>query len=141
MKDLQIYKGEQFPNESFLKYYVFLIHGDDQLNTYLLNKFNIPAVQHRIIHRLSIFSIKMLNFVSAPKILREVFVKSLEEKSLAEDLISIDSVDAQKEPIFIPVNKSTLRNGKTFLTKPEIFTKFYLKDQTTFQNPFIIGYF
>jgi len=31
-------------------------------NTYLLNKCNIPAFQHRIIHRLSIFSFKMLNF-------------------------------------------------------------------------------
>jgi len=42
-----------------------------------LAKFNIPAFQHRIIHRLSVFSFKMLNFVSAPKNLKEVFFKSL----------------------------------------------------------------
>jgi len=52
----------------------------DKLNTYLLNKFYIPAFQYRIIHRLSFFSLKMLNFVSAPKILKEVFLKSFEEK-------------------------------------------------------------
>ena len=33
----------------------------DQLNTYILNIFNILAFQHRIIHRVSIFSFKMLN--------------------------------------------------------------------------------
>ena len=48
----------------------------DKLNTYLVNKFNIPAFQHRIIHRLSVFSFKMLNFVPAPKNLKEVFLKS-----------------------------------------------------------------
>ena len=56
----------------------------DKLNTYLVNKFNIPAFQHRIIHRLSVFSFKMLNFVSAPKNLKEVFLKSLEEKSQSQ---------------------------------------------------------
>ena len=40
----------------------------DQLNIYLLKKCNIPAFQHCIIHRLSIFSFKMLNFFSTPKI-------------------------------------------------------------------------
>jgi hypothetical protein len=47
-------------------------HTDyNELNEYLLEKFNIPVFQHRIIHRLSILSYKMLNFTSAPKILKE----------------------------------------------------------------------
>ncbi len=38
-----------------------------ELNDYLQDKYNIPAFQHRLLQRLSIFSFKMLNFVSAPK--------------------------------------------------------------------------
>ena len=74
-----------------------------KLNTYLVNKFNIPAFQHRIIHRLSFFSFKMLNFVSAPKNLKEVFLKNLEEKSLTEKLVSVDFVDAQIEPVYLKI--------------------------------------
>jgi len=55
----------------------------------------------------------MLNFVSAPKNLKEVFLKNLTEKS-----VSVDFVGAQIEPVFIPENTSTLRNGKAFLSKP-----------------------
>ena len=36
-------------------------------------------------------------------------------------------VSMRIEPVFIPENKRTLRNGKSFQTKPEIFTKYYLK--------------
>ena len=109
----------------------------DKLNTYLVNKFNIPAFQHRIIHRLSVFSFKMLNFVSAPKNLKEVFLKSLEEKSLTEKSVSVDLVGAQIEPVFIPENTRTLRNGKTFLSKPEIVTKYYLKTFDHFSKSFL----
>ena len=73
----------------------------DKSNTYLLNKFTIPFFQHRIIHRLSVFS-SMLNFVSAPKILKEVFLKSFEEKSSTEESASEDLVGDRIEPVFIP---------------------------------------
>ena len=53
-----------------LKVDLYTFTDFDELNTYLLNKFNILAFQHRIIHRLSVFSFKMLNFVSAPKNLK-----------------------------------------------------------------------
>ena len=84
----------------------------DQLNIYLIKKCNIPSFQRRIIHHLSIFSFKMLNFVSAPKNLKEFIVKNLQEKNLIE---KTDLVDDNKEPIFIPY--WTLRNGQTFLTE------------------------
>ena len=48
-----------------------------------------------IIHHLSIFSFKKLNFVSSPKILKEVLVKSYEEKSLTEESVSVELVDSR----------------------------------------------
>ncbi len=54
-----------------LKVDLYTFTNFDELNTYLLNKFNIPAFQHRIIHLLSVYSFKMLNFASASKILKE----------------------------------------------------------------------
>jgi len=79
----------------------------------------------------------MLNFVSAPKNLKEVFLKRLEEKSLTEKSVSVDLVGAQIEPVFIPENTRTLRNGKTFLSKPEIVTKYYLKTFDHFSKSFL----
>ena len=78
----------------------------------------------------------MLNFVSAPKNLKQVFLKSLEEKSLTEKSVSVDLVGAQIEPVFIPENTRTLRNGKTFLSKPEIVTKYNLKTSDHFSKSF-----
>ena len=72
-------------------------------------------------------SFKMLNFVLSPKILKEVLVKSQEEKSLTEESVSVELVDTWIEPFFIPEDTRTLRNGKTFQARPEIFTKYYLK--------------
>ena len=45
----------------------------------------------------------MLNFVSAPKNLKEVFLKNLEEKSLTEKLVSVDFVCAQIEPVYLKI--------------------------------------
>ena len=78
----------------------------------------MPSFQRRIIHRLSIFSFKTLNFVSAPKILKEFIVKNFQEKNLIENT---DLVDDNKEPIFIPY--WTLRNGKTFMTELKILIR------------------
>ena len=41
----------------------------------------------------------MLNFVSAPKNLKEVFLRSSEEKSLTEKSVSVDLVGTQIEPV------------------------------------------
>ena len=90
----------------------------DQLNIYLIKKCNIPSFQRRIIHRLSLFSFKTLNFVSAPKILKEFIVKNFQEKNLIENR---DLIDNNKEPIFIPY--WTLRNGKTFMTELKILIR------------------
>ena len=67
---------------------------------------NIPAFQHRIFPHLSIFSYKTLNFVAVPKILKEVMVKKVQEKSLIG-----------------PENTRTTKNGKTFFLFDQIFLK------------------
>ena len=79
----------------------------------------------------------MLNFVSSSKILKEVFLKSYEGKSLTEESVSVERVDTRIEPVFIPENTRTLRNGKTFQTKPEIFTQYYLKTFDFFSKSFL----
>ncbi len=68
---------------------------------------------------------------------KEVFLKSLEEKSLNEKSVSVDLVGAQIEPVFISENTRTLRNGKIFLSKPEIVTKYYLKTFDHFSKSFL----
>ncbi len=88
------------------------------------------------IYRLSIFSFKV-RFVSSPKILKEVLVKSYEEKSLTEESVSVELVDTPIELVFIPENTRTLRNGKTFQKKSEIFTKYYLKTFDHFSKSFL----
>jgi hypothetical protein len=39
----------------------------------------IPDFQHRLLQRLSIFSFEMLNFVSAPKTLKEIIETKFQE--------------------------------------------------------------
>ena len=56
----------------------------------------------------------MLNFVSAPKNLKEVFLKSLEEKILTEKSVSVDLVGARIKPVFIPENTRHLEMAKHF---------------------------
>ena len=63
-------------------------------------------------------------------------LKSFEEKSSTKESVFADLVGARIEPVFIPENTRTLRNGKTFLTKPEIITKYYFKTFDHFSNPF-----
>ena len=77
---------------------------------------------------------------SCRKIWKEVFLKNFEEKSLTEELVSVDLVGARIEPDFIPENTRTLRNCKTFQTKPEIVTKYYLKTFDHFSKSFLNCY-
>ena len=54
------------------KFDTFEFTDYNKINDYLMEKFNIPAFQHRLFQRLSVFSYKMLNFDSSPIILQEV---------------------------------------------------------------------
>jgi len=58
---------------------LFQFTNFNELNDYLQDKYNIPAFQHRLLQRLSIFSFKILNFVSAPKILKEMIETKFQE--------------------------------------------------------------
>ena len=79
----------------------------------------------------------MLNFVSSPKKLKGNPCKKLWRNSLTEESVSIELVDTRIEPVFITENTRTLRSGKTFQTKPEIFTKYYLKTFDHFSKSFL----
>ena len=79
----------------------------------------------------------MLNFVSSPKISKEVILKSYEGKSLTEESVSVELVDTRIEPVFITENTRTLRSGKTFQTNPDIITKYYLKTFDHFSKSFL----
>jgi len=70
-------------------------------------------------------------------ILKEILLKNNEEKSLTEESASVELVDTRIEPVFIPENTRTVRNGKTFQTNPEIFTKYYLKTFDHFSKSFL----
>jgi len=67
-------------------------------------------------------------------------IKEIKEspcKKLTEESVSIKLVDTRIEPVFIPQNTRKLRNGKTFQTKPEILTKYYLKTFDHFSKSFL----
>jgi len=101
----------------------------NELNEYLLGKFNIPAFQHRIIHRLSNFSYKMLNFTSAPEILKENIVDNF----LGSSIIQL----CQKEPLFLPENSKSLRNRVITISSNQKISKYALKTFTYFSNVFL----
>jgi len=46
-----------------------------------MEKFDIPAFQHRLFHRLAVLSFKLLNFRSAPQILKDDTVNNFLELS------------------------------------------------------------
>ena len=66
----------------------------------------------------------MLNFTSAPKILKENIVDNF----LASSLIQL----SQKEPLFIPDNSMSLRNRIIAISSNEKVSKFALKTFTYF---------
>ena len=52
-------------------------------------------------------------------------IQFIHKKSSTNESVSVDLVGARIESVFILENTRTLRNGKTFLAKPEIITKYY----------------
>ena len=55
------------------------------MNDYLHDTYNIPAFQHRLLQRLSVFSLKMLNLIIAPKILKETIDTKIKYFYLVKD--------------------------------------------------------
>ena len=58
----------------------------DDINSFLREKYGVSAFQHRIFHRISIFSFKLLNFLNKPKTLHECVLDNFLEKSAADVL-------------------------------------------------------
>ena len=101
----------------------------NELNDYLQDKYNIPAFQHRLLQRLSIFSFKMLNFVSAPKILKEIIETKFQE------LKSQETNNA--DPLFVPENIRSLRNRNVIIYSQDAQSKFFINTFSYFSQTFL----
>ena len=95
----------------------------NHINDYILEKFNIQAFQHRLFHRLSILSFKMLNFESSPKILHNVILENFLELSSFEMNL-----------LHVPDCKKVLRNRVITIFDADIISK--LKTFSYFFNMF-----
>ena len=76
-----------------------------------------------------LFSYKMLNFTSAPEILKENIVDNF----YASSIIQL----SQKELLFIPGNSRSLRNRVITISSNEKVSKHVLKTFTYFSNVFL----
>jgi len=99
------------------------------LNDYLQDKYNIPAFQHRLLQRLSIFSFEMLNFVSSPKILKEMIETKFQE------LKSQGTNNA--DPLLVPENIRSLRNRNVIIYSQDAQLKFLINTFSYFSHSFL----
>lgn len=132
---LMIYFSKSLIQKLCNKYYLclhklFKIDFSDftdfnKINDYLLEKFSIPAFQHRSFQRLSIFSYKMLNCENAPKVINDVLLTNYLELSMFKF-----------NPLYVPVNTKELRSRVINNFSPDIVTKFKLNTMKYFFNIF-----
>ena len=71
----------------------------------------------------------MLNFTSAPEILKENIVDNF----LGSSIIQL----SQKEPLFLPDNSKSLRNRVITISSNQKISKYALKTFTYFSNVFL----
>jgi hypothetical protein len=100
----------------------------NEFSDYLQDKYNIPAFQHRLLQRLSIFSFKMLNFVSAPKILKEIIETKFQELKGQET--------NNADPLFVPENIWSLRNRNVIIYSQDAQSKFLINTFSYFSQNF-----
>jgi hypothetical protein len=98
----------------------------NELNTYLLEKFDIPAFQHRLFQRVSVLSFKLLNFKSAPEILKNHILENF-----------LDLTNFQLNPQLIPESTKRLRNRVINVFSTDVITKYKLKTFSYFSNIFL----
>ena len=82
-----------------------------------------------LLQRLSIFSFKMLNFVSAPKILKEIIETKFQE------LKSQETNNA--DPLFVPENIRSLRNRNVIIYSQDAQSKFLINTFSYFSQTFL----
>jgi len=95
------------------KFDISLFKDFNDINKFLLDKFGIPAFQHRVFSRLSIFSFKILNFSMSPKVLREVILENFEKLNEPEASTSDK-----------PESVRVLRNRKVIISPDTLITKY-----------------
>ena len=95
------------------------------VNTFLLQKFDIPAFQHRLFQRLSVLSFKLLNFKAAPEILKDDILKNY-----------LDLSNFQLNPLLIPESFKELRSRTINIFSKDIISKYKIKTFSYFSNVF-----
>ncbi len=98
----------------------------NDINTYLMEKFDIPLFQHRLFQKLAVLSFKLLNFRSAPKILKNDTVNNFLELS-----------SFQINPLLIPESVRKLRGRAINISTMDTITKYKLKTFSYFSNIFL----
>ena len=98
----------------------------NDVNTFLLQKFDIPAFQHRFFQRLSVLSFKLLNFKAAPEILKDDILKNY-----------LDLSNFQLNPLLIPESFKELRSRTINIFSKDIISKYKIKTFSYFSNVFL----
>jgi len=102
--------------------YILMVQGEDRVIiwnltifshkiSFLLYKFSIPAFQHRVFSRLSIFSFKILNFSMSPKVLREDILENFEKQNETES-----STSDKPESVRVLINRIVIISPDTPIT-------------------------
>ncbi len=99
------------------------------MNDYLQDTYNIPAFQHRLLQRLSVFSFKMLNFIWAPKILKETIETKFQELKTQKT----NNADF----LFVPENIKSLRNINVIIYSQDVQSKFLINTFSYFSHNFL----
>jgi hypothetical protein len=110
------------------KFDISLFKDFNDINSFLLDKFGIPAFQHRVFSRLSIFSFKILNFSMSPKVLRDVILENFEKLNEPEASTSDK-----------PESVRVLRNRKVIISPDTLITKYNLLTFSYFTYTFLNG--
>ena len=84
----------------------------NQLNTFLRDKYQISGFQHRLFHRMAVFSFKLLNFTASPQILKSI---------ITSNYLILSSFELN--PLCVPENTRELRNRTVKVMNEEIISK------------------
>ncbi len=113
---LCLYKLIKFDTQNFSNYI--------ELNQALQDKYDIPAFQHRLFQRVSVFCFKMLNFKSVPKTL---------QGDICTNYLELSSFELN--PFCVPETIRKLRNRAIY--DSDIITKYKLKTFSHFSCIFL----
>ena len=91
-----------------------------------MEKFDIPAFQHRLFQRLSVLSFKLLNFKAAPQILKDDILNNF-----------LDLSNLQLNPLLVPESIKELRSKTINIFSKDSISNYKMKTFSYFTNAFL----